>query len=77
MLMVKHKTSAKGVEDARNNFQELSESLQEEYMKDWAKQESEAQKIGGNALKIYEVTSVKGIQFEMCFPILLTQYFAT
>ena len=61
MLTTKHKIAIKGLEEASSNYEELSASLNKDNIKKWTKDEVKAQRKGGDALCIYEVTVMKGI----------------
>jgi len=60
MLSKKFQKALEGFSDTRAAFQGLTDSLSEERIQDWKRQEKQASRHRGNALKIYEVQQEKG-----------------
>ena len=50
----------KGLSETRATFQGLTDSLSPEQIQDWKRQEKQASRHRGDALKIYEVQQEKG-----------------
>jgi len=60
MLSKKFQKALEGFSETRATFQGLTDSLSEERIQDWKRQEKQASRHRGNALKIYEVQQEKG-----------------
>jgi len=60
-LSKKFQKALEGLSETRAAFQGLTDSLSEEKIQDWKRQEKQASRQrGGDALKIYEVQQEKG-----------------
>jgi hypothetical protein len=60
MLSKKLKRAREGLSETGLALQGLTDSLSEEKIEEWKRQEQEALRQGGDALKIYEVQQHKG-----------------
>jgi len=59
-LSKKLKKALEGLSETRATFQGLTDSLSKEKIQDWNRQEKQALRQRGDALKIYEVQQEKG-----------------
>jgi len=59
-LSKKLKKAMEGLSDTKAAYQGLTESLSQEQIQDWIRQEKQASRHRGDALKIYEVQQEKG-----------------
>lgn len=56
----KHARAVKGFRETNAAFQALSQSLTNEQIESWGKQEEDAMNFRGEALRVYDVKSTKG-----------------
>jgi len=59
-LSKKFQKALEGLSETRVAFQGLTDSLSEDKIQDWKRQEKQASRQRGDALKIYEVQQEKG-----------------
>jgi len=59
-LSKKLKKAMEGLSDTKAAYQGLTDSLSQEKIQDWIRQEKQASRHRGDALKIYEVQQEKG-----------------
>jgi len=59
-LSKKLKKAMEGLSETRATFQGLTDSLSPEQLQDWKRQEKQASRHRGDALKLYEVQQEKG-----------------
>ena len=59
-LSKKFQKALEGLSETRAAFQGLTDSLSEDKIQDWKRQEKQASRQRGDALKIYEVQQEKG-----------------
>jgi len=59
-LSKKLKKAMEGLSETRAAFQGLTDSLSPEQIQDWKRQEKQASRHRGDALKLYEVQQEKG-----------------
>jgi len=60
-LSKKFQKALEGLSETRAAFQGLTHSLSEDKIQDWKRQEKQASRQRGDALKIYEVQQEKGL----------------
>jgi len=60
-LSKKFQKALEGLSETRVAFQGLTDSLSEDKIQDWKRQEKQASRQRGYALKIYEVQQEKGL----------------
>jgi len=60
-LSKKFQKALEGLSETRAAFQGLTDSLSEDKIQDWKRQEKQASRQRGDALKIYEVQQEKGL----------------
>jgi len=60
-LSNKFQKALEGLSETRAAFQGLTDSLAEDKIQDWKRQEKQALRQRGDALKIYEVQQEKGL----------------
>jgi len=63
MLSTKLKRAKLGLQKTKDNFEEVSNTVEEWRRKKWAKQEADALVVGGDALSVYDVQVESGVFF--------------